>query len=152
MIELDLSGVQNNNTYKNFDVGVNKCYVNSIKKTTSKAGNAMLEVWLKRADGATLKDHLVLSPAAMWRVQVFLKACQLPHTGKLKFEEKDILSRHLLVECFAEAYKTQDGQDGTSIKVKKYMPDPDFNYALIDEATKKEEAPKQEQYDGDIPL
>lgn len=152
MIELDLSVVQNNNTYKNFDVGVNKCYVNSIKKTTSKnSGNAMLEVWLKRADGATLKDHLVLTPAAMWRVQVFLKACQLPHTGKLKFEEKDILSRHLLVECLAEAYKTQDGQDGTSIKVKKYMPDPDFNYAALDQAV-KEEAPKQEQYDGDIPL
>ena len=32
------------------------------------------------------------------------------------------------------------------IKVKKYMPDPDFNYALIDEAK------KQEQYDDDNPL
>ena len=56
------------------------------------------------------------------------------------------MSRYLLVECFAEAYKTQDGQDGTIIKVKKYMPDPDFNYALIDEAK------KQEQYDDDNPL
>ena len=152
MIELDLSEVQNNTTYKNFDVGMNKCYVNSIKKTTSKnSGNAMLEVWLKRADGATLKDHLVLTPAAMWRVQTFLKACQLPHTGKLKFEEKDILSRHLIVECMAEAYKTQDGQDGTSIKVKKYLADSDFNYEIIDKVSAPKEETKQE-YTGDIPL
>ena len=103
MIEIDLSAVPERE-YKNFEVGMNKCYVNSIKKTTSQSGNPMLEVWFKRADGAALKDHLVLTPAAMWRVQTFLKACQLPHKGKVSFDEKDILSRHLIVECMAEAY------------------------------------------------
>ena len=152
MIEIDLSEVKNNNTYKNFDVGANKCYVNSIKKAMSQSGNEMLEVWLKRADGATLKDHLVLTPAAMWRVQTFLKACQLPHTGKLRFDEKDILSRHLIVECFAEAYTNKDGQEGTVMKVKKYLKDSDFNYELIQQATAKEEAPVQQSFTEDNPL
>ena len=154
MIELDLSGVKNSE-YKNFDVGMNKCYVNSIKKTTSKnSGNEMLEVWFKRADGAVLKDHLVLTPAAMWRVQTFLKACQLPHTGKVSFEEKDILSRHLIVECMAEAYTNKDGQEGTVIKVKKFLADKDFNYALIDQAKAQptQEKPQQEYIGDDNPL
>lgn len=150
MIELDLTSVKTQE-YKNFEVGMNKCYVNSIKKTTSQSGNAMLEVWLKKADGAALKDHLVLTPAAMWRVQTFLKACQLPHTGKLKFEEKDILSRHLIVECMAEAYVGKDGKEGTAIKVKKYLVDNDFNYELLDKANEIKEETKQE-YTGDIPL
>ena len=149
MIELDLSGVQQNE-YKYFDVGINKCYIDSVKKTTSQSGNPMLEVHLKRKDGASLTDRLVLTPSAMWRVQVFLKACQLPHKGKVSIDEKDINSRHLQVECFAEAYKKQDGTDGTVIKVKKYIADPDFNYAALEQAMK--EQPEQTVSSDDIPL
>lgn len=144
MLELDLTNVQNNE-YKNFKVGKNKCYINGVLLKNSQAGNRMLEVRMRDAEGATLVDRLVLTDKAMWRVKQFLKACQLPHSGKVTIDEKQLISRHLIVDCVAEAYKKDDGTDGTAIKVKTYIEDPDFSFG--DEV--KEEAPKEEE---DIPL
>lgn len=144
MLELDLTKVQNNE-YKNFKLGKNKCYINGVLLKNSQAGNRMLEVRMQDAEGATLVDRLVLTDKAMWRVKQFLKACQLPHSGKITIDEKQLLNRHLIVDCFAESYKKDDGTDGTAIKVKTYIEDPDFSF--IDEV--KEDGPKAEE---DIPL
>jgi len=146
MIELDLTKV---NDYKTFNIGINKCYVNGVKIKTSQAGNKMLEVSLRNLDDATLIDRLPLTEKAMWRVKQFLKACQLPHHGKVAFEEKDLLSRHLMVECFAEAYKRQDGTDGTAIKVKTYLEDPNVQNLSVSSVAQAEESAVEEE---DIPL
>jgi len=139
MIELDLSQATDNG-YKNFKPGMNKCWVTNVVKKTSTNGNAMLVVMFRDAEGATLKDHLVLTPAAMWRVKQFLKACQLPHSGKVTINESDIEHRRLILNCYAEAYKKDDGTEGTSMKVKEFLQDPNFSVAPKEVVeTKKEE-------------
>jgi len=144
MLELDLTNVKSNE-YKNFNVGKQKCYINGVLLKTSQAGNKMLEVRFSNADGAKLIDKLVLTDKAMWRVQQFLKACQLPHKGKVNIDEKQLLGRHLIVDCIAESYTKQDGSEGTAIKVKSYIEDPAFSFA--DEVTE----PEEKEYD-DVPL
>lgn len=146
MLELDLSQVKESQ-HKNFNVGKNKCYVNGVFLKTSQAGNKMLEVRMRDAEGATLIDKLVLTDKAMWRVKQFLKACQLPHNGKVSIDEKQIVGRHFIVDCVAEAYTKQDGTEGTAIKVKEYLVDNDFSF--IDE--KKVAELEEKQYD-DVPL
>jgi hypothetical protein len=143
MIELDLTNVKETE-YKNFKVGKNKCYINGVLLKKSQAGNNMLEVRMRDAEGATLTDKLVLTEKAMWRVKQFLKACQLPHSGKVNIDEKQLLSRHLIVDCVAEAYTKQDGTEGTAIKVKQYIEDPSFSFG--------DDAPKEEIKEDDIPL
>lgn len=145
MIELDLSAVQDNG-YKNFKVGQNKCWITNISKKTSQSGNPMLLVNFRDKEGATLKDHLVLTQSAMWRVKQFLKACQLPHNGKVTIDEKDITGRHLIVNCFAEAYKKDDGTEGTAIKVKEFLVDNDYSFA------KPEAVVEEKEEETDIPL
>lgn len=140
MLELDLTAVEGG--YKNFKVGQNKCWITSVAKKDSQNGNKMLVVNLRDKEGATLKDHLVLTPAAMWRVKQFLKACQLPHNGKVVIDEKDLTGRHIIVNCYAEAYKKQDGSDGTLIRVKEFIVDNDYSFAPKEEpkAEPKEES------------
>lgn len=137
MIELDLTAADSG--YKNFKVGSNKCWITSVSKKTSQSGNPMLIVNLLDKEGATLKDHLVLTQQAMWRVKQFLKACQLPHSGKVTIDEKDITGRHLIVNCLAEAYTKDDGTEGTAIKVKEYLVDNDYSFVKPEEAKKATE-------------
>lgn len=139
MIELDLSAVQDNG-YKNFKVGQNKCWITNISKKTSQSGNPMLLVNFRDKEGATLKDHLVLTQSAMWRVKQFLKACQLPHTGKVTIDEKDIMGRHLIVHCFAEAYKKDDGTEGTAIKVKEFLVDNEYSFTKTEAVEEEKKA------------
>ena len=82
MLNLDLTKVESKE-YVNFPVGKTKCWVNNIfKKTPQGGGTSFLEV--KLTDGrATLVDKLYLTDKAMWRIQQFLKACQLPHKGNV---------------------------------------------------------------------
>lgn len=147
MLELDLNQATDNG-YKNFKVGMNKCWITNVVKKTSQNGNDMLVVLLKDKEGATLKDHLVLTPAAMWRVKQFLKACQLPHNGKVTIDEKDITGRHIIVNCYAEAYKKDDGTEGTSMKVKEFIMDADYSFAPKEVAQPKQESGSEE----DIPI
>lgn len=130
MLELDLTNVESKE-FATFPVGKTKCWVNKIvKKAPQMGGNAYLEV--KLTDGtALLTDRIYLTDKAMWRVQQFLKACQLPHKGKVQINEGDIENRHIIVECFAENYKKQDGTDGTAIRVKSYNVDPEFSYPAV---------------------
>lgn len=137
MIELDLTAADSG--YKNFKVGSNKCWITSVSKKTSQSGNPMLLVNLRDSEGATLKDHLVLTQQAMWRVKQFLKACQLPHSGKVTIDEKDITGRHLIVNCLAEAYTKDDGTEGTAIKVKEYLVDNDYSFVKPEETKKATE-------------
>lgn len=146
MIEIDLTNVKTNE-YKNFKLGSNKCYIADVALKKSMSGNKMLEVKLKDAEDATLIDKIVLTDKAKWRVQQFLKACQLPHKGKISIDEKQLISRHLIVDCIAESYKKQDGTDGTAIKVKTYMVDNDYGYADPVQAE-----PALEEQEEDIPL
>lgn len=145
MLNLDLTKVENKE-YVNFPVGKTKCWVNNIfKKTPQGGGTSFLEV--KLTDGnATLTDKLYLTDKAMWRIQQFLKACQLPHKGNVQVEESDIRNRHIIVECVAEAYRKQDGTEGTAIKVKNYLVDPEFGYGPI-----QKQEPVQEVAEDDIP-
>lgn len=146
MIELDLSAVQDNG-YKNFKVGQNKCWITNISKKTSQSGNPMLLVNFRDKEGATLKDHLVLTQSAMWRVKQFLKACQLPHTGKVTIDEKDLTGRHLILNCIAEAYTKDDGTEGTAIKVKEFLVDNEYSF------TKPEAVKEENKKEGsDIPF
>lgn len=147
MLELDLTNVENKE-FANFPVGKTKCWVNKIvKKAPQGQGNPFLEV--KLTDGtALLTDRIYLTDKAKWRVQQFLKACQLPHTGKLLLDESDIENRHIIVECFAEAYTKQDGTAGTAIRVKSYNADPEFSYPAVTSA----EAPAEQDVPSeDIP-
>jgi hypothetical protein len=132
MLELDLTAADNNG-YKNFKIGANKCWITGVSSKTSQSGNKMLVIKLRDKEGATLKDHLVLTESAMWRVKQFLKACQLPHNGKVSIDEKDITGRHIIVNCYAEAYKKQDGSDGTLIRVKEFIVDNDYSFAPKEE-------------------
>lgn len=142
MLEFDLNGVEHKE-YVSFPVGKNKCWVNRIIKKAPQAGKPYIE--LKMTDGnATITDRLYLTDTAKWRIQQFLKACQLPHKGTVKVDEKDIEGRHLIIECVAEAYKKQDGTEGTAIKVKNYLQDTEFSYG-------SEEQPKEELTLDDIP-
>ena len=144
MLNLDLTKVESKE-YVNFPVGKNKCWVSNVfKKTPQGGGNSYLEV--KLTDGkATLVDKLYLTDKAMWRVQQFLKACQLPHKGNVQIDENDIRNRHIIVECVAEAYKKQDGTDGTVIKVKNYIEDSDFSFPT------QSEGPVSNVAEDDIP-
>lgn len=144
MLELDLTAADNN-SYKNFKVGANKCWITGVSSKTSQSGNKMLVINLRDKEGATLKDHLVLTESAMWRVKQFLKACQLPHNGKVSIDEKDITGRHIIVTCYAEAYTKQDGTEGTAIKVKEYSIDKDYSFAPKTEATPSEEKKKDDE-------
>ena len=130
MLELDLTNVESKE-FSNFPVGKTKCWVNKVvKKAPQGQGNPFLEV--KLTDGtALLTDRIYLTDKAKWRVQQFLKACQLPHEGKVSLDESDIENRHIIVDCFAEAYKKQDGTDGTAIRVKSYNIDPKFSYPAV---------------------
>lgn len=143
MLELDLTKAENKE-YKNFKVGKNKCYINGVLLKNSQAGNKMLEVRMRDEEGATLVDRLVLTEKAMWRVKQFLKACQLPHNGKVSIDEKQLLNRHFIVDCVAEAYTKQDGTEGTAIKVKEYIEDPDFSFG--------DDVKQEEVKEEDIPL
>ena len=146
MLELDLTAADNNG-YKDFKVGANKCWITSVTSKLSQSGNKMLVVMLRDKEGATLKDHLVLTESAMWRVKQFLKACQLPHNGKVSIDEKDITGRHIIVNCYAEAYKKDDGTEGTSIKVKEFIMDKDYSFA-----PKTEAVPSEEKKDDEVPF
>ena len=147
MLELDLTAADNNG-YKNFKVGANKCWITSVSSKTSQNGNKMLVINLRDKEGATLKDHLVLTESAMWRVKQFLKACQLPHNGKVTIDEKDITGRHIIVNCYAEAYTKQDGTEGTAMRIKEFIIDKDFSFAPKTETTPSEEKIAEE----DIPI
>lgn len=130
MLELDLTNVESKE-YATFPVGKTKCWVNKVvKKAPQGGGNAYLEVKLTNGR-ALLTDRIYLTDKAKWRVQQFLKACQLPHEGKVSLDEADIENRHIIVDCFAEAYKKQDGTDGTSIRVKSYNIDPEISYPAV---------------------
>lgn len=147
MFELDLTNVESKE-YATFPLGKTKCWVNKVvKKAPQGGGNAYLEV--KLTDGtALLTDRIYLTDKAKWRVQQFLKACQLPHEGKVSVNEADIENRHIIVECIAEAYKKQDGTDGTAIRVKSYNVDPEFSYPAVTPA----EAPAMQDLPSeDIP-
>ena len=146
MLELDLTAADNNG-YKDFKVGANKCWITNVTSKLSQSGNKMLVVMLRDKEGATLKDHLVLTESAMWRVKQFLKACQLPHNGKVSIDEKDITGRHIIVNCYAEAYKKDDGTEGTSIKVKEFIMDKDYSFA-----PKTEAVPSEEKKDDGVPF
>lgn len=143
MLNLDLTKVENKG-YVNFPVGKSKCWVSNIfKKNPQGGGNSYLEV--KLTDGtATMVDKLYLTDKAMWRVQQFLKACQLPHKGNVQVEESDIRNRHIIIECHAEAYLKQDGTEGTSIKVKNYLVDNDFSFPAIEEKQVAQEVQEDE--------
>lgn len=138
MISVDFTGVVHKE-FEQFKPGKNKVYINSIKqKETADGSKKFLEVHF--TDGKTfLTDRVFLTDNSKWRLQEFLKACQLPHKGKVEIDEEDILGRHLIIECVAEAYKKQDGTDGTSIKVKKYLVDSDFGYGPMEEKQPEEE-------------
>lgn len=130
MLELDLTNAEKKE-FSNFPVGKTKCWVSKVvKKAPQGQGNPFLEV--KLTDGtALLTDRIYLTDKAKWRVQQFLKACQLPHKGKVSLHEEDIENCHIIVDCFAEAYKKQDGTDGTAIRVKSYNIDPEFAYPAV---------------------
>lgn len=147
MLELDLTNVESKE-FATFPVGKTKCWVNKVvKKAPQMGGNSYLEVKLTEGT-ALLTDRIYLTDKAKWRVQQFLKACQLPHKGKVSLDEADIENRHIIVECFAEAYKKQDGTDGTAIRVKSYNIDPEFSYPAVTPA----EAPAtQDVPSEDIP-
>ena len=144
MIELDLTAADNNG-YKNFKVGANKCFVTSVSSKLSQNGNKMLVVMFRDKEGATLKDHLVLTESAMWRVKQFLKACQLPHNGKVSIDEKDITGRPLIVNCYAEAYKKDDGTEGTAIRVKEFIIDKDYSLPPSMQQAPEEKKPVQDE-------
>lgn len=147
MLELDLTNVESKE-YATFPVGKTKCWVNKVvKKAPQGQGNPFLEVKLTEGT-ALLTDRIYLTDKAKWRVQQFLKACQLPHKGKVSVNGADIENRHIIVECIAEAYKKQDGTDGTAIRVKSYNVDPEFSYPAVPPA----EAPAtQDVPSEDIP-
>lgn len=138
MISVDFTGVIHKE-FEPFKPGKNKVYVNGIKqKETATGDKKFLEVQF--TDGHTrLTERIYLTDASKWRLQEFLKACQLPHTGKVEIAEEDILSRHLIIECVAEAYKKDDGTTGTSIKVKKFLADPDITYNAVEEKQAEED-------------
>ena len=124
MLNLDFSKVQEKEYFK---VGDNKAYVNGVAIKTNMNGKRFLEVKLTNGKAA-MTDNIYLLDSTMWRVQQFLKACQLPHKGQVSLDEKSILSRHLIINFVAEAYTKKDGTEGTAIRVKEYKIDPEIVY------------------------
>ena len=125
MLNLDFSKVQEKEYFK---VGDNKAYVNGVAIKKNMNGKRFLEVKLTNGK-ASMTDNIYLLDSTMWVVQQFLKACQLPHKGQVSLDEKAILSRHLIINCVAEAYTKKDGTEGTAIKVKEYKIDPEIGYS-----------------------
>lgn len=146
MLNIDFSNVKET-TFSTFGVGTYKVFVNGIeKKKTMDGSKQFLEVRL--TDGTSrISDKVFITEQSLWRVQQFLKACQLPHKGKVSLEEKQIVGRHLVIKTKAEAYKKQDGTDGTAIRVERYEADPEIVYG----EEKKEEA-KQTTASEDAPF
>ena len=134
MLNLDFSKVQEKEYFK---VGDNKAYVNGVAIKKNMNGKRFLEVKLTNGK-AYITDNIYLLDSTMWRVQQFLKACQLPHKGQVSLDEKSILSRHLIINCVAEAYTKKDGTEGTAIKVKEYKIDPEIGYSDTESAPAEE--------------
>ena len=134
MLNLDFSKVQEKEYFK---VGDNKAYVSGVAIKTNMNGKRFLEVKLTNGK-ASMTDNIYLLDSTMWRVQQFLKACQLPHKGQVSLDEKSILSRHLIINCVAEAYTKKDGTEGTAIRVKEYKIDPEIGYSDTESASAEE--------------
>ena len=134
MLNLDFSKLQEKEYFK---VGDNKAYVNGVAIKTNMNGKRFLEVKLTNGKAA-MTDNIYLLDSTMWRVQQFLKACQLPHKGQVSLDEKSILSRHLIINCVAEAYTKKDGTEGTAIRVKEYKIDPEIGYSETESAPAEE--------------
>ena len=134
MLNLDFSKVQEKEYFK---VGDNKAYVNGVAIKKNMNGKRFLEVKLTNGK-ASITDNIYLLDSTMWVVQQFLKACQLPHKGQVSLDEKSILSRHLIINCVAEAYTKKDGTEGTAIKVKEYKIDPEIGYSDTESAPAEE--------------
>jgi len=93
--------------------------VSQAEETTSQAGNEMIRLSLTPpAGGITLRDYLVASPKALWKVKQFAEAAGLGHLfdqGTLR--ASDIEGRLVEVELVEEQV---DGYDRPLLRPANY--------------------------------
>ncbi len=80
--------------------------VTDVKSRDSKSGKAMKIVSLEIKDSGKVSDFFVEVPKAYWKIQNFLKACQLPYEGKVKMSDdwKEVLAKKVQIQVGVEEY------------------------------------------------
>ena len=99
--------------------GWHRLRVTKAEETTSQAGNVMIRLHLSPPDGGiTIRDYLVASPKALWKVKQFAEAAGLGHlfdAGTLR--ASDIEGRMVEVELVEEQV---DGYDYPLLRASTY--------------------------------
>ena len=111
-MKLDFSEIGNNVMPE----GENLVTIFGAKETVSKNGSPMLVLDMKNADGAFVRDYVVLAGAGAFRAQQLFKALDIDEDTAEQMEASELIGREVNVEIEMEEYNVEDRS-----KVKKYF-------------------------------
>lgn len=111
-MKLDFSEIGNNVMPE----GENLVTIFGAKETISKNGSSMLVLDMKNADGAFVRDYVVLAGAGAFRARQLFKALDIDEDTAEQMEASDLIGREVNVEIEMEEYNGEDRS-----RVKKYF-------------------------------
>lgn len=119
-IKLDFSNVKE---LTNISVGKHVLKVTKVEQEQASTGNPMLKVTFNNAMGEVGVDYFVLTEAAMWKLQILLKALfKTEFKGVIDLNTDTMIGRTCEATAKEEEYMKQDGTPGLRTVLDNYHP------------------------------
>lgn len=112
----DLSGVEETRFIN--EVGEHLLKVVSVSQDKTSNGNDVEKVTFVNAEGEQISDEFVITPKALWKLKLFVKALKLPDVSSTDHW----INRGVVATVRTEKYQKENGEKGEKLVISKYAP------------------------------